>query len=64
MTDHKKGDSDIAKVNGFIKSSSGNLHRNRTRTTHGWKILVEWKYGSVDWVILKELKQYNPVEMD
>ena len=39
LTDHKKYDSDIVKVGGFINSSSGNLHRKRT--THGWKLLVE-----------------------
>ena len=62
MTYHKKHDSDISKVDGFIKSSSGNLHRKRT--TSGWTILVEWKDVSVDWFPLKDLKQSNPVEMD
>ena len=62
VTDHNKDDSDIAKVDGYIKSISGNLHRNRT--TRGWKILAKWKYLSVDWVPLKDLKQYNPVDMD
>ena len=41
VTDHKKDDSAIAKVDGFIKSISGKIYRNRT--TCGWKILVEWK---------------------
>ena len=62
MADHKKDDSAIAKVDGFIKSSSGNLHQKST--THGWKLLVEWKDNSVYWVPLKELKQSNPVDMD
>ena len=61
VTYHKKYDNAIAKVDGFIKSSSGNLHQKRT--TRGWKILVEWKDGSVDWVTLKDLKHSNPVEM-
>ena len=39
VTDHKKYDSAIAKAGGFIKYSSGNLHRKRT--SHGWKLLVE-----------------------
>ena len=30
VTDHNNYDSDIYKLDGFIKSSSGNLHRNRT----------------------------------
>ena len=54
VTDHKKDDIDISKVGGFIKSSSDNLHRKRTNS--GWKLLVEWKDGSVDWVPLKDLK--------
>ena len=29
LTDHKKDDSAIAKVDGFIKSNSGNLQRKR-----------------------------------
>ena len=46
VTDNKKDDSATAKVDGFIKSSGGNLHRKRT--TCRWKFLVEWKDGSVD----------------
>ena len=61
MTDNKKEDSAISKVDGFIKLSSGNLHRKRI--TCGWKLLVEWRDGSVDWVSLKDLKQSNPVEL-
>ena len=61
VTDQKKDDSAIAKVDGFLKSSSGELHQKRT--TYGWKLLVEWKYGSVDWVPLKDLKQSNPVDL-
>ena len=61
VTDYKKDDSAIAKVDSFIKSSSGNLHQKRK--THGWKILVEWKDSSVDLVPLKALKHSNPVEL-
>ena len=31
--------------------------------TRGWKLLVELNYGLVDWVPLKDLKQFNPVEL-
>ena len=54
VTYHKRGDSAITKVDGFVKYSNGILHRNRT--TCGWKILLELKVGSVDWVPLKDLK--------
>ena len=61
MTDHNRDGRDITKVGGFIKSSNGNLHQKRT--TSGWKLLVEWKDSSVDWVPLNDLKQFNPFEM-
>ena len=38
VTVHKKDDSAISKVDGFIKSRSGNIHRKRK--TCGWKILL------------------------
>ena len=62
MTDHKKDDSTIAKINGFIKSSSVKLQRKRN--TRGWKLLSEWKDGSVDWAPLKDLKYPNPLDLD
>ena len=61
MTDHKKFDSDIDNVDGFIKSSSSKIYQNST--TCGCKLLVEWKDGSVDWVPLMDLKKSNPVEL-
>ena len=61
VNDHKKDDSTIAKVYGFIKSISGNLPQKSN--TCGWKLLVEWKDGSFDWVPLKDLKQSNQVEL-
>ena len=61
VTDHKRDDRNITNENGFIKSSNGNLHWKRENCS--CKILVEWKYGSFDWVPLKDLKQSNPVEL-
>ena len=61
VTDHKKDDSAISKVGGFIESYSGNLQQKRT--TRGWKLLVGCKDGYVDWVPLKDLKQYKPVDL-
>ena len=62
VTNHNRYDRDITKVDGLIKSSYGNLRQKRT--ARSWKILVEWKYGLVDCVPLKDLKHSNPVEMD
>ena len=61
VTDHKRDYSAITTVDGFITSSNGNLHFNNM--TRCWKLLVECKDGSVDWVPLKDLKHSNPVEL-
>ena len=37
--------------------------QRRKSTTRGWEILVEWKDGSTDWVLLKDLKESYPVEL-
>ena len=31
-------------------------------TSKGWKLIVEWKYGTQDWISLRDIKEYNPVE--
>jgi len=46
---------------GFVKSKNGN--QVPKKTTRGWKHLVKWKAGSVDWVKLKDLKQSSPIEL-
>ena len=61
VTSNKKDDSAISKVYGFIKSSSGNIHRKSMN--HSWKLLLKWKERSFDWVPLKELKNSNPVDL-
>ena len=32
------------------------------RTTKGWMFLVQWKDGSPNWILLKDLKGSNPIE--
>lgn len=61
ISDHKKDGSAIRISNGFIESKGGK--RTAKKTTRGWKLLVEWKDHSVDWIDLKDLKASNPVEL-
>jgi hypothetical protein len=61
ITDHKKDRSAIKISDGFIISRNGK--RTAKKTTRGWKLLVEWKDQTVDWVPLKDLKESNPVEL-
>ena len=62
VTDHKRYNSAITKVDGFNKSSNGNIYQRRK--THDWNILIKCKEGSVYWVPLKYLKHSNPVQLD
>ena len=48
-------------MDGFIKYINGNLRRNRTN--NGWKLLLELKDVSFDWVPLKDLEHTKPVEL-
>ena len=54
IMDHKRDASAIRQQNGYIISSNGN--KTPKRTTRGWKLLVEWKDGSVNWIPLVDLK--------
>jgi hypothetical protein len=31
-------------------------------TTAGWELEVQWADGSTDWLPLKDLKDFNPIE--
>jgi hypothetical protein len=32
-------------------------------TTKGWRLFVEWKDGTIDWLPLKDLKESYPVQV-
>ncbi|MEM7375832.1 MAG: hypothetical protein AAF587_45000, partial [Bacteroidota bacterium] len=61
ITDHRRDNSALKPHEGFVISRNGN--RVPKRTTRGWKLLVEWKDGSSEWICLKDLKDSNPVEL-
>ena len=47
--------------NGSYLSANGN--KVNKKTTQGWKLVLEWKDGSSEWVSLKALKESNPIEV-
>ena len=61
IIDHQSNSNAITKDKGFRTNSYGT--KQRVKTTKGWKICVEWKDGSFDWVELKDLKTAYPVEL-
>jgi hypothetical protein len=44
----------------YIKHRSNNQVHN---TTNGWHLCVEWKYWTIRWERLADLKESNPVEV-
>jgi hypothetical protein len=44
----------------YIKHGSNKKVR---KTTKGWHLCVEWKYGTTSWECLVDLKERNPVEV-
>jgi hypothetical protein len=60
IIDHKSDGSSVKKDDGFVKSPNGN--RTHGLTAKGWKLLVQWKYGTSNWIPVKDLKDTNPIE--
>jgi hypothetical protein len=61
ISDHKKNASAMSKDDGCTMSHNGN--KVSKMTTRGWKFNVEWKDGTSSWVLLKEIKASNPIEL-
>jgi hypothetical protein len=61
IMDHKKDDTAIDITNGTVTTSSGNVKPRIT--TQGWQLLMLWKDKSTSWVMLKDLKASNPIEL-
>jgi hypothetical protein len=61
IEDHRVLDDAIPANDGHFTTMSG--MKRRKRTTRGWEILVRWKDGSLDWIVLKDLKESYPVKL-
>ncbi|MEL6803326.1 MAG: hypothetical protein AAFO91_05990, partial [Bacteroidota bacterium] len=54
ITDHKSGHDALRRTGD---------HKQKKKTTRGWKLEVLWRDGTTDWVPLKDLKDSNPIEV-
>ena len=52
---------EIKQEDAFLTTSSG--VKRRRETTTGWELLVQWKDGSTNWIVLKDLKASYPVQI-
>ena len=57
---HRSNSEAVMVEDGLIHSKSG---LKPIITTKGWEIYVKWKDQSTSWVLLKDLKESNPVEL-
>jgi hypothetical protein len=61
IIDHRVLIDAIPKTQGTYENPYG--VKRRKATTRGWELLVEWRDGSTDWIVLKGLKESYPVEL-
>ena len=61
MCDHRSDWSAIPKRFGFNVSKNGN--KTPKRNTVVLKLQVEWKYGSMKWFNIKDMKALYPLEL-
>ena len=60
IIDHQKDNTALS--NDEARSNINGVPRSRF-TTIGWSVLVSWKYGSCNWVTLKEFKDSYLVQL-
>jgi len=61
ISDHRKKADALNVADGSYRTRAGNPVPKRT--TRGWKLLLEWIDGSMDWVKLSEVKESYPIQL-
>jgi len=61
ISNHRKDNTALKVADGSYHTRAGNPMSKRT--TRGWKLLMEWIDGSIDWVKLSEVKEAYPVQL-
>jgi hypothetical protein len=60
IIDHKTDGNAFDPAVIYIKHGS---NKKKRKTTKGWYLCVEWKYGNTSWERLADIKESNPVEV-
>ena len=61
IVDYKKSSDAVERADMFITTKNGT--RRHRETTTGWDLLILWKNGTEQWIPLKLMKEYNPIEV-
>jgi hypothetical protein len=58
---HKKDGHAVSNDDAFVVTRRG--QRKLRHTTKGWHFEVQWRDGTTQWILLKDLKESNPVDV-
>ena len=61
IIDHKKDGYALTKEIWFTVLKG--VHKKCKPTTHGWKVLLEWKDETTSWMDLKDVKEASPIKL-
>jgi len=61
ISDRRKDNTALNVADGSYRTRAGNPVPRRT--TRGWKLMLEWIDGSMDWVRLAEVKEAYPLQL-
>jgi len=61
ISDHRKDNTALNVTDGSYRTRAGNLVPKSS--AKGWKLLIEWVDGSMNWVRLAEMKEAYPVQV-
>ena len=61
IIDYHTNGQEVKHQDAFITMRTGT--KRRRETTKGWEILIEWKDGSMNWVVLKDAKESYSVQL-
>jgi hypothetical protein len=61
ISDHRKDKTAYSKDDGYAISHNGN--KTPRQTSQGWQLSVQWKDGTLGWIVSKDLKASNPIEL-
>jgi hypothetical protein len=61
IVDHRSDGLAVPVDDAYYVDSNGRT--TRRMTTNGWKLLIEWKDGTTDWLPLKDLEESYPVQV-
>ena len=61
IINYRKNGNAVHKYDAFVDNFTRIKQKNMIMK--GWDICVRWKYGSTDWIVLRDIKQSYPIEL-